>query len=146
MWLLGILCVSLRVGWTTVRLDHVTATSVLRLWHQLYTAHLQSHDFEELLGVSRDVVYSAVVSRDEIRAVACLASSNESQPRLFKIAHAPNCTVAADVLVETLVVDERVLVDWKRIKAQPIWMIACCFHASGGPEQLRGSPCGPASH
>lgn len=57
-------------AWRIHRVDPVTAKTVLRLWHELYTERQTAHDFVDLLAPSSCGVFVAASRHDEIRAIA----------------------------------------------------------------------------
>lgn len=115
-------------SWKLVHLDHTSAKTTIRLWHELHKANNVAHDFSDLLSPNmRDHSFMASVMHDEIRAICQLGRDNLADSRMKRIAHPPNGEHGGHVLV-ILVAQAGVAVDWKSMKMQPRWMITCSYY------------------
>lgn len=102
----ALLHVHLCVTWTIAPIDRVAATTTVRLWHDLHSSALKSHDFTHLLAPPPpEMTFVAVLQHDEMRAVAYLLQRDADgggPVRLHGVAYHPYYPRAATELIERL--------------------------------------------
>lgn len=128
------LCLLMAVApaWHLAPLDATSAKTTVRLWHQLYKARRQAHDFTPLLSPQTRDAYLAAVRYDEIRAIAACSVPDDPPPdsaddndddhpllRLECVAAHPDHPNAVAELVHLLHEDGHVRWDASTVRGQP---------------------------
>lgn len=116
-------------NWQIRHIDSCTATTTLRLWHELHVAKSISHDFCDMLAPPGEGFYIAAIRHNEIRAVSKCLRDSIHLVTFDRIAHAPNQPDAASALIH-LMHESRICFDWTQLDKQPRWYFEHLYHHS----------------
>lgn len=107
------------------RIDKVTATTTIRLWHELHVSKFAAHDFVDLIApdTASDIFYMGAIRHNEIRAISKCKKERNCW-KISKIAHAPD-QVDASIELLRILHAKNYKIDWQTIKFQPR-----CFYES----------------
>jgi len=124
-------------GWSLLRIDPVSARTVVRAWHDVHVSRSIPHDFEHALGPAWAGFASvAAVRHGEARAVAfcCCEEGDAGRPPVLAvrcICTPPLGGEGGSALVHMLGGEEGAYSpDWKSLRAQPMWYILFSYYVA----------------
>lgn len=104
------------------QLERHTAVTTIRLWHELHVSRLLAHDFQDMVGGSHQGTHMGLIIHDEVRAIAhCCTKEETEEVQIRNIAHAPHQRFAGVHLVETLLTEHNMSMDFQKMRNQPLW-------------------------
>ena len=110
------------IAWRLIILNDVTATTTIRLWHEMHCIKKISHDFTDMLSPERrkNSMHMAVVNHEEIRAIGLYEETTDAHKVLLRIAYPPQNFDGPLHLIK-LSVDSDILINYDKLKSQPMW-------------------------
>lgn len=78
------------LSWNLQFVDHSTAHTTVRLWHQLHKEKKIAHDFSDMLAPDSNSVHAAIIHAYEIKAIARCKRFDVDTIELQQIAHPPD--------------------------------------------------------
>ena len=104
-------------AWDLKQVDHCSAQTIVRLWHELHVEKNIAHDFTSMIAPVTEGSYLAATKQNEIRAIA---KCDRATLNIRSIAHAPDQPDAARALIR-LLHEADAAPHWESIRQQPRW-------------------------
>lgn len=112
--------------WHLGHVDHTTARTVIRTWHELHASQNTPHDFSNLLSPEQRDSYIVIINNDEIKALAVCDRNDTGALSVANVAHHPEYLIAVPALLYLLRSNE-IELRWEKLRTQPRWFLEGIF-------------------